>query len=71
VTEEAKTAAEEAKKAAEAEAEEITRKARAGYAALEQETAAMENAHTFQNNKILLVGLYKLTHSLQPLGFNP
>ena len=72
MTEEAKTAAEEAKKAAEAEAEEITRKARAGYAALEAEKAAMEKAHTFQTNKICLdVGGHKFTTSRQTLTSVP
>jgi len=65
------TAREEAarvKEAAKIEAEQVTRKAREERAALEEEKAAMEKAHTFQQNNILLdVG----GRALHPSTFQP
>jgi hypothetical protein len=71
LAEAAETAA-KVKEDATAEAEEITRKAREGLAAFEAEKAAMEQAHTFQNNKILLnVGGHKFKTSRQTLTSVP
>ena len=50
----AREEATEIKAVAEEVAEKVKREAREERAALEEEKAAMENAHTFQKNRILL-----------------
>jgi hypothetical protein len=76
---EAELAAEKVKQDAESAAarvtatgEEVSRLAREESAKLEEEKAAMQNTHTFQNNIILLdVGGHKFTTSLQTLTSVP
>ena len=72
LVDDAKAEAARLKDEASKEAEIITTAARKERADLEHEKAAMENAHTFQKNKILLdVGGHRFATSLQTLTAVP